>query len=699
MTRFVTSAGLPAAPIKTKARALALGLLLGFSSLLSACTDFSTAGGTPGDPFDPGPQPGGGSYGSGSGSGGMPPVLPMCAESERRCPREFVWKGFNGVTKGDEKSVELRGDYRMGAWVKGDAFKFDGQLWRVTIPDVPWVTKFLYKIRIVDAAGKESWIADPENPNGESDGFGGMNSVLSGITCDKYSCADPVPMCNLMPMGGFDWRDAVLYFVFVDRFLDGNAANNAPSTAGGLDSSANWQGGDWAGLKQKIEADYFGQLGVNALWITVPMDNTDAIGIGDDGRNYTAYHGYWPRDLTKPERRFGTEAELTAMVDAAHAKGIKIVVDYAMNHVHKDSPVYSAHRDWFNPLDLGGGRQCICGSPDCPWDGGKATQCWFRDYLPDFNFNNTDARNFSVQNALDWVTKYKIDGLRLDAVKHIEQSWLLELRDRLIKEVEPKTKEHVYLVGETYTGDKALIKSFIDPCKKLDGQFDFPLRAELNGKVLLRQGKMQDLIGFMDANVSYYGSGLNSTFIGNHDVPRTIHFAQNSPLWNDVWSGGKDRNFVNKPGTVTEIEAYERMAVAMALLMTNRGVPLIYYGDEIGLAGAGDPDNRRFMDWNAASYNNGQKLLLDRHKKLGSLRKAHIALRRGTRTTLSSSDDTWAYKMVEGSDTVYVVVNRSDSAKMVGGLPGGNFTDGITGETVAGPTVMIPARGVRVMTQ
>ena len=120
--------------------------------------------------------------------------------------------------------------------------------------------------------------------------FGGMNSVLSGITCDKYSCADPIPMCNLMPMGGFDWRDAVLYFVFVDRFLDGNAANNAPSTAGGLDSSANWQGGDWAGLKQKIDSDYFGQLGVNALWITVPMDNTDAIGIGDDGRNLSLIH-------------------------------------------------------------------------------------------------------------------------------------------------------------------------------------------------------------------------------------------------------------------------------------------------------------------------------------------------------------------------------------------------------------------------
>jgi glycosidase len=165
-----------------------------------------------------------------------------------------------------------------------------------------------------------------------------------------------------------------------------------------------------------------------------------------------------------------------------------------------------------------------------------------------------------------------------------------------------------------------------------------------------------------------------------------------------VWTDGKDHNFTGRPGTVAETEAYERMALAMAVLLTNRGVPLIYYGDEIGLAGAGDPDNRRFMDWNAAGYNDGQKLLLDRTQKLGLARKAHSALRRGTRTTLSLADNTWAYKMVDGSDTVYVILNRSDSAQSVGGLPTGNFTDQISGATVSGPSVMVPARGVRVLT-
>ena len=164
-----------------------------------------------------------------------------------------------------------------------------------------------------------------------------------------------------------------------------------------------------------------------------------------------------------------------------------------------------------------------------------------------------------------------------------------------------------------------------------------------------------------------------------------------------MWTDGKDRNYTGKPAVVTELEAYQRMGLAMAVLLTNQGVPLIYYGDEIGLAGAGDPDNRRFMDWNSAGYNAGQQFLLDRHKKLGAARKAHSALRRGTRTTLALTDDTWAYKMVDGSDVVYVLLNRSDSVKSVSGLPSGNFTDLLTGEAVSGPASMVPARGSRVL--
>src|SRR5206468_4244362 len=138
----------------------------------------------------------------------------------------------------------------------------------------------------------------------------------------------------------------------------------------------------------------------------------------------------------------------------------------------------------------------------------------------------------------------------------------------------------------------------------------------------------------------------------------------------------------------------ERMALGYALLFTSRGIPLIYYGDEIGLAGAGDPDNRRFMPWGTPSA--GQSGLSAKIAKLAQIRAAHSSLRRGDRTTLGSDADSWAYKMVDGADVVTVVMNRSDSAKSVGGLPGHALTDEMTGDMLTGPTVSVPARSFRI---
>ena len=159
-----------------QARRQLASLLLVWSTLAVGCGDYSIYNKPISDPWDPGPRKEGSGYGSGSGSGMMPPP-PMCDVSERRCETEFIYKGMGGITtRGDEKVVELRGDYKVNGWVMGDALTFDGTSWRVKT-SVPWVTKYLYKFRIVDAAGKESWIADPENTTKESDGFGGFNSV------------------------------------------------------------------------------------------------------------------------------------------------------------------------------------------------------------------------------------------------------------------------------------------------------------------------------------------------------------------------------------------------------------------------------------------------------------------------------------------------------------------------------------------
>ena len=136
--------------------------------------------------------------------------------------------------------------------------------------------------------------------------------------------------------------------------------------------------------------------------------------------------------------------------------------------------------------------------------------------------DNAAARKFSVDNAIKWVQDTGIDGFRLDAVKHIADSWLFDIRARVKADIESVTQEHFYMVGETFTGKQDVIKYYVRP-DMLDGQFDFPLRMQMAATVLLRKGSMADLAGFMDQNDSYYGNGIMSTFIGNHDIPRAIH--------------------------------------------------------------------------------------------------------------------------------------------------------------------------------
>ncbi|MFO0550144.1 MAG: alpha-amylase family glycosyl hydrolase [Polyangiaceae bacterium] len=656
------------------------GLLLGGCAKETFFDDTPPEDGSGG--FNPGQPSTGSSYGygaqsndGGSGTGGsMDPPPPMCDDELKRCERVVTYADAG------EQSVEIRGSFSPDGWTVGVPMTKTGSTWSASLT-VPWNTDVEYKFVL----NGSTWIADPANPTQVSDGFGGFNSVLAAGTCpDDFTCDTPVL--------GFDWRDAVMYFVLVDRFVDGNPANNGPSLPG-VEQPAAYRGGDWAGLKSKIDEGYFEGLGVNTLWLSVPVDNADVAGVGDDGHQYSAYHGYWPKDLSTVEGRFGTKEELAAVVDSAHTHNLKVIVDYAMNHVHISSPVYADHPDWFWPLQ-NGNQYCVCGA-GCSWDGAEGKRCWFRDYLPDFNFTNATARAYSVDNAITWAQELGFDGFRLDAVKHIEDSWLLDLRARIKSDIEPATQQHFYLVGETFTGDKGLIGYYVNPSTMLDGQFDFPLRAQVLRSMLVRNAPMSDLDGFLTDNIGFYGSGVMSTFIGNHDVPRVIHFAEDAPLWNDAWAGGKERAWSNQPGLPGGQSAFERVANAFTLLYTIPGIPLVYYGDEVGMAGAGDPDNRRMMQW--SGYSSGQTFLKARLAKLGTIRAAHPALRRGTRTSLGSTNDTLVFKMSTAGDEVYVVINRGDGQASVGGLPSQGFTDELDGSSVSGPSVSVPARSARIL--
>lgn len=598
-----------------------------------------------------------------------------CVSAETPCSVTFH------LTLAGQKSVELRGDFASGAWSAGVPMSIDGGEWQTTLT-VKNNTPIHYKF-FVDGG---TWITDPKNQATDMDG----NSVTTatcpitpGQICDKPD--EPPPIT-----GNYDWRGAVMYFVFIDRFNNGDTSNDAP--VGGIEGPANYQGGDYAGLLAKIQEGYFDKLGVNTLWLTVPMDNANVAGAGSDGHPYSAYHGYWPQNLDKVEEHFGDLALLKKVVDAAHAKGIKILFDYAMNHVHDSSPTFKEHPDWFWPLDYNG-KTCTCGG-GCDWnDSYEQKRCWFTSYLPDWNFTVPEARKASVDNAMKWITDTGIDGFRLDAVKHIETVWISDLRTRVTKEIEPKSQQHFYMVGETFeSGNRDLVRSYVD-ASLLDGQFDFPLRAVLVEKLLRRTGSMFDLDGFLASNDNYY-PGIMSTFLGNHDIARIINTALDDP-W-DAWAAadkGKS-NWGNTPELPNYKAPFERMAVAFTFLMTTKGIPLIYYGDEIGMPGAGDPDNRRYMQW--SGYSDNQLFLRGQLEKLGQIRKAHPALYRGVRVAVSVTQDTYGYVMTDGDDVVSVALNRGDNTAAVGGMPAKGH-DLLSDKDVDGTSVTLPPRTAMVL--
>ncbi|MBM4373170.1 MAG: hypothetical protein FJ098_16060, partial [Deltaproteobacteria bacterium] len=281
-----------------------------------------------------------------------------------------------------------------------------------------------------------------------------------------------------------DWRDATLYFVMTDRFRNGDPGNDGPIP--GCDSRTNYQGGDFAGVTNALEEGYFDELGVGALWLSWPVDNPETAEEG--GRpsahtcnmnpktaqytpvQFSGYHGYWPKDLYKVEERFGTMEELRELVTAAHARGIRVLLDFTANHVHTSSPFYQEHQgDGFFHFPVE-----IC--QDVGWDV-KPVTCWFTEHLADLNYGNPATVEAVLDYAMFWAKETGSDGFRLDAVKHIEMGFIEALRARAKAEME-LTGVDFYIVGETFTGDAGLINSFLG-ADRIHGQFDFPANYQI----------------------------------------------------------------------------------------------------------------------------------------------------------------------------------------------------------------------------
>ncbi len=465
----------------------------------------------------------------------------------------------------------------------------------------------------------------------------------------------------------FKWEDSFIYQIMTDRFLNGDLNNDNPIAD--VDVKANWQGGDFKGIIQKIDDNYFTDLGINAIWISSPLRNTQnkGKGMGGDPRYYAAYHSYWPittgwndfiqfKQFDSPiEPHFGTSDELKELVEKAHKKGIRVLFDFVPNHVHTESDLWKNYQnlDWFNPLYV------------CGWE--KPIECWFTEYLADFNHKNIDAMNTLINHLIWLIQEYNIDGLRLDAIRLMVLDFTSTLKTFIQREI-ITTGIPFYMVGETFTADNGWdeIGYYLGE-DKLDGQFDFPLFHHTARTFYLNNETFTSFNDFLIENDSryqedYYEKALMSNFLGNHDLCRALSLANGD--FDGSSQGGAlahQKVWENSPIIPENEEPFKRLRLAQTFLFSVKGIPTIYQGDEFGMPGANDPDNRRMMTFNNTLTTFQQKTL-EHVQKLGNFRKEHKALRYGERINLFIESDFWVFAMKYQDDIVIFAFNKSSVA-------------------------------------
>ena len=468
--------------------------------------------------------------------------------------------------------------------------------------------------------------------------------------------ATPVQVSFWAEQTPFAWQDALLYFAFTDRFRDEDPSTTPDSCLPEAGIS-NWLGGDWKGVTAAIEEGYFESLGINTLWLNAPMDNPEGCLSGLYERTYTAFHAYFPLDLFATEERFGTMEDLRNLVSAAHTRGMRVLVDLPANHLFESAPeLTNQPSDWFN--DDGVCRELGWVTPET---------CWFEPYLPDLNYRNDVVVEYMSEVALWWILEADLDGFRVDAVKHMHPHFLHTLRAKIDQQIEAHSDQLFWTIGETFTGgwqegggsEAELVKAYISD-DQLYGQFDFPLYWPLREAFATRSAPLTWLAQAALGAKDYYGEqAIMSSFLGNHDVTRFISAANGDNLAS-CEGGSTVVAWDCPPAQPSESQAYARLLEAFTFLTSYTAVPLIYYGDEIGLAGAGDPDNRRMMPWD--ELNAHQVDLREKVSALFLARKNNRALRRGAFNILSAGERTLVIERYEGQSVAYAVFNQSNEA-------------------------------------
>ena len=494
------------------------------------------------------------------------------------------------------------------------------------------------------------------------------------------------PLAQSGRFAGFDAND-VIYLIMPDRFANGDTTNDDPAVSRGLfdrSKARRYHGGDLEGIRKKLP--YLKELGVTALWLTPIYDNTNVLDRKEVYNNdpTTAYHGYHAIDYYVVDEHFGDVAAYRRLVDDAHAQGLKVIMDMVANHTSPYHPWVSdpPTPTWYNGTaskHLANTWQVwtLADSTATPAMRKETLEGWFIDILPDLNQNDPDVARYITQNTLWWVGVSGIDGIRQDTWPYVPRAFWRDWMTA-IKRQYPKLR----VVGEVMDGDPSLVSFFqggrlgfdgIDD--KVDALFDFP--AFWTIRSAFAQGKsLRDVAQMLGRDRLYANAGALVTLLGLHDLPR----------------------FMSETGATTQ-----GLELAFTFLLTSRGTPMIYYGDEIAMTGGGDPDNRRDFPggWAGdkhdafapAGRTKDEQEVWTHVQKLLKLRAERVDLRTGAMQHLYASDQQFVYKR---GKTVIALNNDTTAATVT--LPAMTLpADALgvcsapTGDS-AGVAIVIPAR-------
>jgi glycosidase len=446
--------------------------------------------------------------------------------------------------------------------------------------------------------------------------------------------------------------DDVMYLIMIDRFSDGDPTNNDPPQSRGIFDRENkfyYHGGDLQGIIDRLP--YLKDLGVTALWLTPWYDNYDRLNQIEhkEGKPSTGFHGYNPQDFYAVEEHFGTMDKLQQLIAAAHRSGIKIIQDQVVNHT---GPYHLWVEDPPTPTWYNGTKARHLKNVFQTWvlhDPRPVEQLkretmegWFLDFLPDLNQHDKEVERYLIQNTLWWIGATGLDGIRMDTWQYVPNSFWQKWTAAIKREF-PRFK----VVGEVKDGDVVHTSFFqggrvrfdrVD--SGLDSLLDFPLFYPI--RHAFGEGKPLDAIPkILAADYLYTDSEILVTLLGGHD----------------------DGRFMSEKGATIA-----GLKLANTFLLTTRGVPQLYYGDEIAMTGPDEPTTRgdfpggfpgdRRNAFTYAGRTSEENEIFNHIRKLTHVRAELEPLRRGKLINLYATGQQYVYARQTPSQVAIVVINN-----------------------------------------